>query len=218
MPLSLEENYDKICLVILLLNELEADHVWQLGCTLEATELTATSSCIMLRLTFSLRSLKYLPWPWTTRHGIPERTQYRVYALNGDYMCSDLLIWPIGLEKQVILDHFNFSRNVSTWQWLCRTPQRAAMELQYSPHGHRWGSLHQTMGPWVSKTLHFPRDPLLVCAKRNPGSSDTPFSDFFPMTHGPYNVTKLHDPWGKRHRAQLYDPWVMGKFYLIGNG
>ena len=24
---------------------------------------------------------------------------------------------------------------------------------------------------------------------------DTPFSDFLPITHGRYNVTKSHDPW-----------------------
>ena len=63
MPLLLEENYGKMCLVISPLNELEADHVWQLGCTLEAMKLTAASSRVTLRLAFSPRSLKYLPWP-----------------------------------------------------------------------------------------------------------------------------------------------------------
>ena len=32
MPLLLEQNHDRICLVISPLNELEADHVWR-GCT-----------------------------------------------------------------------------------------------------------------------------------------------------------------------------------------
>ena len=32
MPLLLEQNHDRICLVILPLDELEADHVWR-GCT-----------------------------------------------------------------------------------------------------------------------------------------------------------------------------------------
>ena len=44
IPLLLEENYGKICLVISPLNELEADHVWQLGRTLQATKLTAAPS------------------------------------------------------------------------------------------------------------------------------------------------------------------------------
>ena len=38
MPLLLEENRDKICLVISPLNELEADHVWR-RCTLGTTDL-----------------------------------------------------------------------------------------------------------------------------------------------------------------------------------
>ena len=29
MPLRLEQNHDRICLVISLLNELEADHIWR---------------------------------------------------------------------------------------------------------------------------------------------------------------------------------------------
>ena len=39
MPLLLEENRDKICLVISPLNELEADHVWQ-RLSLEMVDLT----------------------------------------------------------------------------------------------------------------------------------------------------------------------------------
>jgi ATP-dependent helicase YprA (DUF1998 family) len=41
MPLLLEENRDRICLVISPLNELEADHVWQ-RLSLEIVDLTTT--------------------------------------------------------------------------------------------------------------------------------------------------------------------------------
>jgi hypothetical protein len=39
-----------------------------------------------------------------------------------------------------------------------------------------------------------------------------PFSDFFPMTHGWYNVTIAHDPWAMQRCTTLFiphDPWVV---------
>ena len=60
MPLLLEENHDKICLVISPLNELEADHVWQ-SCML-SKRWTPHHHTPVLRLVFSPRSSKYLLW------------------------------------------------------------------------------------------------------------------------------------------------------------
>ena len=40
----------------------------------------------------------------------------------------------------------------------------------------------------------------------------SPFSYFFPMTHGPYGVTKSHDPWAIRRRTtgtNPHDPWTV---------
>ena len=41
----------------------------------------------------------------------------------------------------------------------------------------------------------------------------TPFSNFFPMTHGPRIVTNPHDPWGMHWCTLVYTPWVMGYYF-----
>ena len=58
MPLLLEENCDRICLVVSPLNELEADHVRQRR-SLSNWQISLSHS-LLLRLAFSLRSSKYL--------------------------------------------------------------------------------------------------------------------------------------------------------------
>ena len=40
----------------------------------------------------------------------------------------------------------------------------------------------------------------------------TGFSDFFPMGHGPYSVTKAHDPWAIRYRtvmSESHASWIV---------
>ena len=61
MPLLLEPNRDRICLVISPLNELEADHVRLGRHTFRGQPISLSHSC--LRLAFSPRSSKCPLWP-----------------------------------------------------------------------------------------------------------------------------------------------------------
>src|SRR6267378_1667869 len=43
----------------------------------------------------------------------------------------------------------------------------------------------------------------------------SPFSNFFSMTHGPYKLTRSHDPWAIQCcTTVLYNPWVMEIVYF----
>ncbi|KAF9789366.1 hypothetical protein BJ322DRAFT_1105226 [Thelephora terrestris] len=45
-----------------------------------------------------------------------------------------------------------------------------------------------------------------------PSVSQSPFSYFFPMTHGPYGVTKSHDPWPYVAVRQVQIPMTHGPY------
>jgi len=78
--------------------------------------------------------------------------------------------------------------------------------LCYSWIHWSWYRIHSCL--W-NATLHW----LAVSGKYGwPCFRSTPFSDFFPMTHGPYDMTKAHDPWVIQCRTTLWeahDPWIV---------
>ena len=129
--LLLEENCDKICLVISLLNELEAD---------------LTIMVLRLDSVFLPRCSRFMLWLKTTTRGIPKRISYEVYVSNARYMRLNFLIGSIRLEGQALQDHSDISRDVPGRQRVCGTPRRPAMESQHSLHACGRGSLYQKVG------------------------------------------------------------------------
>ena len=46
----------------------------------------------------------------------------------------------------------------------------------------------------------------------------SPFSDFFSMTHGPCDMTNSHEAWAMRCHTTPYAPWVMEQKFPTGHG
>ena len=61
------------------------------------------------------------------------------------------------------------------------------------------------LGVWKAVLMHIIRVLYTLGA--------SPFSDFFPMTHGSRIVTNPHDPWGMHWCTLAYTPWVMGYYF-----
>ena len=109
LPLLLDENRDKFCVVISPLNELEADLVWRRRTLLK---FWAYYRACAHRLAFLLRNSKYLPWPSTMTHGMLEIFPYRLCVSNAHYMRLSPLMGPTG-ERETLPDHSNISRDMS---------------------------------------------------------------------------------------------------------
>ena len=92
LPLLLEKNRGRICLIISPLNELEADHVG-----VHPVYNKSHSHTSPLRLGSSPRSSKYLLWPSTVIRGTPEKDPYEVYV-DCHYMRPIFLTGPTGRE------------------------------------------------------------------------------------------------------------------------